>query len=1139
MRPETDIQNPFVGPRPFDRKDRRLFFGRDRESGDLLSLTIAHSLLLFYAQSGAGKTSLLNTRLIPMLEEEGFEVITGRVAGPVPKEVDQRQIKNLYAYNVLLSCAGPAARPQSFVDKSIADFLREKQRDSASRDSPKARALILDQFEELFTVHPPEAEQREGFLDQIRAALEDDSLLRVLVALREEYVPQLDPYSRLLPEWPLSSYRMERLRRPAALQAVTGPLALAGRSFAPGVDEALVDDLLRVRVYQVTGERSEVVEVAGEFVEPVQLQIVCERLWSTLPSGVEIITHEHLRVSGRADSALAEFYDRAVAVAHHETQVSERAIRQWCGESLVTQLRMRGRIPRGERETAGLPNSAVDVLERQHLIRAEPWSGAPWYELTHDRLVEPVLASNQRDSERRQRLRGAIIMVLAILALLAAPAVVRFWAEQIAQQEAEAAHQARVAQSRQFAARVPSALARDPELGLLLAMQAISVTYSIDSSYTVEAYGALWQALDSPPYAILAGHTSRVNWATFDPGGQKIVTASADGTARLWDIHGAPLATLTGHTGAVLRAAFSPDGERVVTASVDSTARLWAADGQPIAELLGHDGPVNDALFSPDGRLIVTASADGTARLWDVEGNCVAVLSGHTGAVNNSLFSPDGQLILTSSTDGTARLWRLDGTPVTVMTGHTASVNHAEFSPDGQLIVTASVDRKARVWDLSGQNTATLSGHMGSVTHASFSPDGQRIVTASTDGTARVWDRDGRPVVILGEHLGPVHCAVFSPDGFLIATASADGKVRLWHREGQALGALSDGSDEALHAEFSPDSQLVVTAKLGGAVRLHHISVADMMALAQSRVTRTLTPEELQTYGGDTLLVPTPEPTPPPSPTTLAPPETPAPTPTPPSPPGMVLIPAGDFHMGSSQTQMDYALRLCEQYSSYDRYPCYQVAFEDEYPPRSVYLDEFFIDVHEVTNDQYLECVQAGVCTPPKETWSPTRDGYFGEPAYDDYPVTWVSWYDAQTYCEWAGKRLPTEAEWEKAARSTDGRIWPWGDEWREDRLNCCGSAGDMTRVGSYPSGASPYGVQDMAGNAWEWVADCYEYLYYASGPDSNPKGPTCPADPDAPAFRVLRGGSWSYPPRYARATDRSPNDPDNRYPNIGFRCAM
>ena len=328
---------------------------------------------------------------------------------------------------------------------------------------------------------------------------------------------------------------------------------------------------------------------------------------------------------------------------------------------------------------------------------------------------------------------------------------------------------------------------------------------------------------------IFVGHHDVINTAAFSPDGRRIVTASGDRTARLWDVEtGKPIGEpLKGHEDVVWSAAFSPDGRRIVTASEDDTARLWDAEtGKPIGEpLKGHEGQVRGAVFSPDGRRIVTASMDRTARLWDAEtGKPIGEpLKGHEDAVSSAAFSPDGRRIVTASVDKTARLWDAEtGKPLgEPLKGHEGLVLSAAFSPDGRRIVTASVDRTARLWDAeTGKPLGEpLKGHEGLVLSAAFSPDGRRIVTASRDRTARLWDAEtGEP---LGEplkgHEERVVSAAFSPDGRRIVTASWDKTARLWDAEtGKPLGEPLQGQSAA----FSPDGRRIVTASGDRTARL-------------------------------------------------------------------------------------------------------------------------------------------------------------------------------------------------------------------------------------------------------------------------------------------------------------------------------
>jgi len=250
----------------------------------------------------------------------------------------------------------------------------------------------------------------------------------------------------------------------------------------------------------------------------------------------------------------------------------------------------------------------------------------------------------------------------------------------------------------------------------------------------------------------------------------------------------------------------------------------------------------------------------------------------------------------------------------------------------------------------------------------------------------------------------------------------------------------------------------------------------------------------------------------------------------------MVYVPAGEFIMGSSDADVDSALALCNEYYG----DCQRSWFEDEQPRHTVYLDAFYIDKTEVTNAQYRACVEAGACDTPSDTT------YYDDANYAQHPVVFMSWNDADVYCRWAGKRLPTEAEWEKAERGTDGWIYPWGNAFDGSKLNFCdancpydwkdASTNDgyahTSPVGSYPAGASPYGALDMAGNAWEWVADWYNSHYYSQSPGRNPPGP------DSGEKRVLRGGSWFIGPGSGRGADRQGDNPDIQNNDVGFRCA-
>lgn len=228
----------------------------------------------------------------------------------------------------------------------------------------------------------------------------------------------------------------------------------------------------------------------------------------------------------------------------------------------------------------------------------------------------------------------------------------------------------------------------------------------------------------------------------------------------------------------------------------------------------------------------------------------------------------------------------------------------------------------------------------------------------------------------------------------------------------------------------------------------------------------------------------------------------------------MALVPAGEFVMGTDSPGED--------------------------PPHRVFLEAYYMDRFEVTNARYLKFVEGARHRTPQHYIDPLYDLWIGAnmpPAVADRPVVNVDWYDAAAYCKWAGKRLPTEAEWEKAARGTDGRIYPWGNEPpTAARLNFeqkwAGSE-TLRPVGSFGAGSSPYGVHDLAGNVAEWVSDWYDAGYYRVAPERDPRGPA------AGSAKILRGGSWTNHAATVRATARHADDPEGRNGDIGFRCAQ
>jgi formylglycine-generating enzyme required for sulfatase activity len=265
----------------------------------------------------------------------------------------------------------------------------------------------------------------------------------------------------------------------------------------------------------------------------------------------------------------------------------------------------------------------------------------------------------------------------------------------------------------------------------------------------------------------------------------------------------------------------------------------------------------------------------------------------------------------------------------------------------------------------------------------------------------------------------------------------------------------------------------------------------------------------------------------------------------------MVLVPAGAFWMGSQTEDIQMRVDDCKKSVKPENRDKCDEWFRDEGPQRQIFVDAFYIDRYEVTNALFERFVTARsyrttaetegwgwVFRPSDGRWEKLKGATWRAPggpgtsAPPTHPVVQVSWYDADAYCKWVNERLPTEAEWEKAARGVDGRRYPWGEDWNAARANGDMSAKATRPVGSYAAGVSPYDIHDMSGNVFEWVADWHDPSFYPRQPERNPSGPASGQQ------RVLRGGGWHSRPIALRAASRGSGVMDFRYNYTGFRCA-
>jgi WD40 repeat protein len=896
--------NPYKGPYAFTLKDAALFTGRDEEAETLLSLAISERIVVFCAPSGAGKSSLLNARLIPGLRRRGFKVLpVVRVGGDLPSGVEPA---NVFTFNALWILAGSEADPAALKDCTLDAFLKPIPRGRGRKGPP--RVLIFDQFEEVLTTHPDRWPQRKDFFLQLRQALLDDPTLSVVMSLREDHLAGLDTYAPLLPGQLRTRFRMETLRRDKAVAAARQPALAAGLPFDPEVAERLVEDLSRVRM---AGHED---PVPGEFVEPVQLQVVCYQLWENLRDQPrQTITEEDRRRFGDPDQALEGFYESALHRAAEKTGVPEAQIRHWCGTALITPTRIRSQVNREPEASGGLPNRAIESLVDSHLVRAEAARGGIWYELAHDRFVDPILRSNQRaapssatrlsedarawlkagrdpsflygglrleeavrsskessvqlspqeseflahsqkaEADAQVRRARRLVVAVFVLGVLVLAALISAWV---------AWDQRRLSVARELALSATTVAKDDPDLGLLLALEAV------DKARILETEAALHEAMEAS--AVRRVHSLPVSPNSpgafaISPDGSQFAAVDLYGVVRIWDVKSGKLVSsgprptmffitslawsrsglvACGDEGGnvvfwkpgsgsppppplaigpgVISLAWSPDGSRLAIAGESPEVKIWNAATNTLEILPGEPGPaVLTVAFSRDGRYLAivpereSERAEGLLVVRDLQTGERHTLH-HPRPVTSVAFGPEG-LLATGSQDTGLRIWDWrSGKPPQPLFGHRNRISDVAFSPDGKRLATASFDGEARIWSLgSGESLYTLSPEGGALSRVAFGPRGRILVTVSEavsqaeqpTGALTLWN------VTLDDHWTfpePVrHLAGFTPDSRSLVAVTRAGQALRWDFSSQDRTPLLDGDSQIARAWLTAQAPLL------------------------------------------------------------------------------------------------------------------------------------------------------------------------------------------------------------------------------------------------------------------------------------------------------------------------------------------
>ncbi|WP_437570130.1 nSTAND1 domain-containing NTPase [Sorangium sp. So ce542] len=858
------VHRPYRGLLAFQEEHARYFFGRDAEIaeavGDLSALAFSPGpgrprFLICTGASGTGKSSLVLAGVVPALRARDSRFVVA------------------------------VMRPNDGWRASFEAAL-------ASRCDPAAPLLlVVDQFEELFTMISSHAE-RETFVRSLMAlASNPSSWVTIVATLRVDFLARcgeikLCSGDRLLEDMAYDEAHrvfVRRMKSGPLRRSIEQPAARAGLALEEGLAEQMLKD-------------------AGD--EPGALPLLeytLDQMWQRRRG--RLLTWDQYNALGGVGGALERKADAILGTFDPlRRQAARRLLVQLVALDEGARLDRRRRVPldalrRGSPAEAAVFGEVLDVLARERLLvvsgddeGAGPGSRrtslaaqaagtavhrAPVVEVAHEQLLRSwgtlrawvredrqMLAELQQLDRWVNEARGFPRYVLDGDRLGHARGMMKRYPADIGEAARRLIARSEAAEARRRRWTVGAAIAAAWAaviMGVLAFWAQRQATRTRDLSISVGARELLAKNQPGPasrlllevsdpqampgwveaanqivtrpiPTITLFGHQREVMRAEFSPDGKRLVTASDDGTARIWNVDGSsdPI-VLKSNTDALTSAAFSPDGERVVTGSADGTVRIWSADGrgEPVI-LQGPTGKGVFAVFTPDGKRVVTASRDGTVCVWSsAEPRRRIVLQGHEGALSKAALSPDGTRLVTGFFDGTVRVWNADGSgsPV-VLRGHTNGVTSVAFSPDGKRIVTASLDGTARVWNADGSGApVVLTNDDESISFAAFSPDGKWIVTFGTPGAVRLWIAGTTAGFVIAKDVDGIRYAAFSPDSkrIVLATSTTD-TAYVWSFERFSRRVpLAAHQADVVFAAFSPDGKRIVTTSRDRTARVWDI----------------------------------------------------------------------------------------------------------------------------------------------------------------------------------------------------------------------------------------------------------------------------------------------------------------------------
>ena len=871
--------SPFRHLSWFAREHAEVFFGRGYEIRDLYQRVIDRDsapIILFYGQSGVGKSSVLAAGLIPRLE----------------KSHEVHYLRRDGKKGLLGTLKEALSKDEGM---TIAESWLAQERKSA-----KPLIIILDQVEEAFTRPNPDLpHELEDFWGALKIIFNNPGHRpqgKLILGFRKEWLAEIEkklrdrktPFSRLL---------LERLTRRGIIESVNGP-AKSERLrqkyrlvVEDGLAEIIADNLqedresaiapaMQILLTKMWERATELEPDHPEFNKDlyqtlkkkgILLQDFLEQQLASLEKQNSEVVNSGLALDfldfhttplGTSEERTEEVLQKNY---RYQSQVIDPLVQQCVdlyllerlGKAAATRLSRDTLAPLVKQlfTTSDRPGQrARRILESRSVDWKDGKEGTPLDETdlelvergkdgmrAWDEAEERLVEASREERERKRKVRK-IRRILGAAAILAIIIFAAFAYYQMGQAN-EKTEEALALFLASLSTQKGDSSASDQKAKVLLAVESLLHKETVEGDHALRSSIALM----ARPLAQLA-HDVMVRAVAFSPDGSKVLTGSLDGTVRIWDASSGQEAHKQAHDVMVRAVAFSPDGSKVLTGYYDGTVRIWDASSGQEYHKLAHDGMVRAVAFSPDGSKALTGSDDGTARIWDASSGREVHKLAHDGPVLAVVFSPDGSRVLTGSDDGTARIWDASSGQEYHKLALDGPVEAVAFSPDGPRALTVSVDGTVRIWDASGGQEVHRLVHDGpvrvvaellmmrlaerdvaerdvaerdvAVRAVALSPDGSKALTVSYDGIARIWDVSSGKGDHRLAHDGPVYGVAFSPDGSRVLTSSVDGTARIWDAlSGREVHRLDHGG--WVHdVAFSPDGSKALTGSIDGTARI-------------------------------------------------------------------------------------------------------------------------------------------------------------------------------------------------------------------------------------------------------------------------------------------------------------------------------